>query len=91
MGRTVTCPAGEWTAIFNHAFVQMPWDWTVTFTAPDGGAIVGEVVEKRTSWIFPNPPETRTLEPVMPFRRGWWNTFYSVRVRPERDVVATIS
>ena len=91
MGRTVTCPAGEWTAIFDHAFVQMPWEWTVTFTAADGSPVTGEVVVKRSSWVFPNPPETQALEPVMSFKRGWWNTFYAVRVKPARDVVAHIS
>jgi hypothetical protein len=63
----------------------------VTFTAPDGGAIEGEVTEKRSSWIFPNPPATLPLAPVMEFHRGWWNTFYSVRVRPARDMVAEIA
>lgn len=90
MARTVKCPAGQWTAIFNHAFVQLPNAWTVTFTATDGGAIAGEVEEKRSSWIFPNPPTTLTLESMMVFKRGWWNTFYSVRVKPTRDVIAQI-
>jgi len=90
MGRTLKCPAGQWTAIFDHAFVQMPWSWTVSFTAEDGGAVAGEVVEKRSSWIFPNPPMTMPLAPVMSFERGWWNTFYSVRVKPTRNVIAQI-
>jgi hypothetical protein len=90
MARTVMCPAGQWTAIFDHAFVQLPWSWTVTFAAADGGPVSGEVQEQRSSWVFPNPPTLLALEPVMEFRRGWWNTFYAVRVRPERDVVATI-
>ena len=90
MARTVKCPAGQWTAIFNHAFVQLPRTWTVSFTAADGGSVTGEVVENRSSWIFPNPPTTLTLANVMIFKRGWWNTFYSVRVKPTRDVIAQI-
>jgi hypothetical protein len=90
MRRVVKCPAGQWTAIFNHAFVQIPNAWTVVFTTVDGGAVVGEVVEKRSSWIFRNPPKTMPLAPVMSFQRGWWNTFYSVRVKPTRDVIAQI-
>jgi hypothetical protein len=90
MRRVVKCPAGQWTAIFNHAFVQMPNAWTVVFTTVDGGAVAGEVVEKRSSWIFRNPPKTMPLAPSMSFQRGWWNTFYSVRVKPTCDVIAQI-
>ncbi|MDO8736155.1 MAG: hypothetical protein Q7K29_03630 [Thermoleophilia bacterium] len=90
MARTVKCPAGQWTAVFNHAFVQMPNAWTVSFTAADGGSFTGEVAEKRSSWIFRKPPTTLALADVMDFRRGWWNTFYSVRVKPTRDVIAQI-
>jgi hypothetical protein len=90
MARTVTCPAGQWTTIFDHAFVQLPRTWTVAFGAEDGGIVTGEVVEKRSSWIFPNPPTTLALVGVMEFKRGWWNTFYSVHVKPTRDVIARI-
>lgn len=91
MARTVKCPAGEWTTIFDHVFVQLPRTWTISFGAADGGAVTGEVEEKRSSWIFPNSPTSRALEAVMVFRRGWWNTFYSVRVKPDRDVIAQIT
>ena len=90
MGRSVHCPADQWTTIFDHAFVQLPRAWTVSFIAADGGTIMGEVVEKRSSWIFANPPTTLPLLAVMSFKRGWWNTFYSVRVKPTRDIVARI-
>ena len=91
MMRTVNCPAGQWTVIFDHAFVQLPRTWMVCFTAPDGSSITGEVVEKRSSWIFSNPPTTRALAGAMAFKRGWWNTFYSVRVKPTHDVIAQIT
>ncbi len=90
MGRTVKCPAGQWTAIFDHAFVQLPHAWIVSFVAADGGAVAGEVVEKRSSWIIPNRPTTRLLVSVMAFERGWWNTFYWVCVKPTSDVIAHI-
>ncbi len=90
MARTVKCPAGEWTAIFDHAFVQLPWSWTVSFTAVDGSEISGEIEEKRSSWIFPNPPTSLLLTPVMVFRRGWWNTFYAVHVKPTSELIAHI-
>ncbi len=90
MARTVTCPAGEWTAIFDHMFVQIPNGWVVTFSIAGDGVITGEVIEKRSSWIFPGEPKVMPLEPVMTFERGWWNTFYSVRVKPEHDLIARI-
>jgi hypothetical protein len=91
MARTVRCPADEWTVIFDHAFVQLPRTWTIAFTAADGGSVAGEVMEKRSSWIFPQPATTRPLASSMDFTRGWWNTFYSVRVKPTSDVVAEIT
>jgi hypothetical protein len=90
MARTINCPAGEWTTIFDHAFVQIPQSWTVTFGAADGSAVAGDVEEKRSTWIFPNPPTLFELRPVMVFERGWWTTFYRVRVRPTTDLTARI-
>lgn len=90
MARTITCPANEWTVIFDHAFVQLPWVWTISFATKDGTALEGEVSEQRSSWIFPQPPVTLALANSMVFKRGWWNTFYSVRVKPTSDVIAQI-
>ncbi len=94
MQRTISCAAGEWTPIFRHRFVQMPYAWTVTFVAADGGpltgAVAGEVKETRSSWIIPNSPTLLPLAATMYFRRGWWNTFYSVYVKPTHDVIAQI-
>lgn len=90
MARTLQCPAGQWTVIFDHAFVQLPRSWTVVFTAADGTPVAGEVIEKRSAWIFPQPPTLAALTTHMVFTRGWWNTFYSVRVRPTADLIAQI-
>jgi hypothetical protein len=81
---------GAWTAIFDHGFVQIPMSWTVRFESADGESFTGEVQEKRSSWIFPNPPTSRTLESKMRFQRGWWNTFFTVKVKPDRDLMARI-
>jgi hypothetical protein len=90
MPRTIHCPAGQWTPIFRHAFVQMPWSWKIRFTSADGRDVEGVVEEQRSSWIFPNPPEQRPLSAVMTFERGWWNTFYRVSIKPKADLVAQI-
>jgi hypothetical protein len=90
MPRTIPCPADQWTIIFQHAFVQLPATWTLVFRAPDGAPIAGELRVKRSSWILPNPPELLPLQPVMHLRRGWWNTFFNVQVKPSHDLLADI-
>ncbi len=90
MARSIQCPADQWTVIFNHAFVQLPYSWQISFVALDSGPVAGEVLEQRSSWIFPNPPTSRPLLATMSFKRGWFNTFYSVRVKPTRDSIAQI-
>jgi hypothetical protein len=90
MAKRVACPANQWTVLFDHAFVQIPRDWNVSFTAADGSVVAGEVQEQRSSWIFPNPPIIIPLESDMVFHRGWWNTFYRVRIKPTQDVIAQI-
>jgi hypothetical protein len=86
--KLITCPAGQWTAIFDHAFVQMPNAWTVYFSG--GEPLEGEVAVKKSSWIFRKPAQVVPLQAVMHFERGWFNTFFSVRVRPVREVRAEI-
>lgn len=90
MGRIIVCPAGHWTVIFNHAFVQVPWARNVRFRATDGGPVTGEVRVDRSLWIFPNPPSILPLEESMTFRRGYWNTFFKVQVKSTQDLVASI-
>jgi hypothetical protein len=87
--KRITCPAGQWTAIFDHAFVQMPNAWRVRFVC-SGGPVEGEVAVKKSSWIFPGKPQVQALRDQMDFERGWFNTFFSVRVNPVREVIAEI-
>jgi hypothetical protein len=90
MARIVQCPAGQWTALIDRWFVQMPASWRVVFTAEDGGPVEGTFEEQKSAWIIPGSPRTGALEPVMTFERGWWNTFHSVRICPTRTVTARI-
>lgn len=86
MAREVRCPAGVWTTILSSNFSSIPASWVVHF-APEAA---GEVEVKKSSWIFPNPPQVRPLEGRMVFDRGFWNTFFKVSVRPAADVTAEI-
>lgn len=84
--KRVTCPAGQWTTIVSTSFAQMPKQFDVRFE----GEAAGEAEVKKSSWIFPGTPTTVPLAATMAFERGYWNTFYRVRVRPQRDVVAVV-
>jgi hypothetical protein len=88
--KQVRCPAGEWTTLIDNAFVQMPREWEIAFEAEDGVPIEGEYEVSKTAWIFPTKPERGQLQPRMAFERGWFNTFYKLRVRPTRAVAVTI-
>lgn len=87
--RRVHCRAGEWTTLIANAFVQMPAAWDVTFEA-EGGSVEGEYELSKSAWLFPRPPVRGSLRQTMVFERGWWNTFYKLRVRPVRSIVATV-
>ena len=87
--KTIECPAGEWTIIIRSRFAQMPAVWDVTLHAA-GGAVAGEYVETKSKWIFRGTPAGGQLHERMTFERGYWNTFYSVRIRPRVPVTAEI-
>ena len=60
---------------------------TVSYTHLD---VYKRQIETRSSWIFPQPPKSIPLLPLMLFKRGYWNTFYAVRVKPSHDLIAQI-
>jgi hypothetical protein len=84
--KRISCPAGQWTTVLKTSFAQIPKSWRIRFE----GEPRGEYEEKKTAWIFPTTPVRGTISPVMDFHRGYWNTFYSVRVFPAGDVVAVV-
>lgn len=87
--KTIECPAGEWTTIIQSRFAQMPATWNVTLRS-EGVEVAGEFEEKKSAWVFPNPPTQGQLRNSMVFERGYWNTFYSVRIRPMVAVTAEL-
>lgn len=82
----VTCPAGQWTTIIKTSFAQIP----VSFTVRLQGPVAGEFEETKSRWIFRGTGTRGALAETMVFERGYWNTFYSVRVCPRHDVTAII-
>lgn len=87
--RTLTCPAGLWTTVIHTPFAQLPATWTLRLAA-DRGAVAGEFEESKSTWVFPGTFRTGPLQPEMVFERGYWNTFYTLRLRPVEAVTVTI-
>ena len=87
--KTLTCPGGEWTTVIRTRFAQLPVTWTIRVDT-DLDAISGEFEETKSMWVFPGTPTTGPLQSEMVFERGYWNTFYSVRIRPVETVTVTI-
>jgi hypothetical protein len=87
--RTITCPAGVWTTVLRTPFAQLPVKWTLRLVA-ERGAVAGQFEENKSTWVFPGTPRTGPLQPEMVFERGYWNTFYTLRVRPVDTVTVTI-
>ena len=88
--KAITCPAGEWTTVIRSRFAQMPAVWEVSLQALDGGEVAGEFEETKSRWIFRGLPTGGQLRERLTFERGYWNTFYTVRIRPRSLVRAEI-
>ena len=86
--RSLRCPANVWTTIIDTPFAQIPATWVVRLEA-SGGPVAGTFEERKTRWVLPTDPLRGPLTERMTFARGYWNTFYSVRVRPTVDAVAS--
>jgi hypothetical protein len=67
----------------------MPAVWDVHLHS-EGGEVAGEFEEKKSQWIFPGRPVVGQLRERLTFERGYWNTFYAVRIRPRTPVTAEI-
>lgn len=87
--KIINCPAVQWTTIIYTVFAQIPVTWEVRLR-PEIGDVAGTFEEKKSSWIFPGQPVSGQLRERLTFERGYWNTFYSVRIRPTTPVVAEV-
>lgn len=84
--KEIACPAGEWTTIIQSSFAQMPATWDVHLRS-ESAKIAGEFEEKKSAWVFPGQPVGGQLREQLTFKRGYWNTFYLVRIRPKIPIV----
>ena len=89
-GKSIRCPAGQWTTLVSNFGSGMPRTFRVRLTAAGGATVAGEFEEKAAAWIFPRPPRTGELRPEMEFHRRWINAIYKIRVRPQVDLTAEL-
>ncbi len=88
--KIVECPKEQWTTLISNFAAGMPQYWNITFKTIDGSEVKGQYIEKKSVWIFPQKAIEGTLQEKMLFQRGWINTIYSIKVKPETDIVAEI-
>ena len=85
------CPAGKWTTLISNFGTGMPKTFTVALISPEGEPVSGQFEEKKYTWIFPRKPVRGRLVPMMEFHREWINGIYSVRIKPDSDLIATFN
>jgi hypothetical protein len=88
MKKQITCPAGEWTTLVSNFGSGIPRTFTVRLS---GGPVSGAWMEKRHWWIFPQTPTVGELAPEMSFHRRWINAIYSIKVKPDHDLIAHVT
>lgn len=83
--------AGCKTRIIQRRFSSLAT--TYTFDAVpliQGGDLVGIVEVQGSAWIFPKDPKSIPLQSHNRVTAGIWDTFFSVYVIPEADVVISL-
>ena len=84
----INAAAGRRVAVIRRAFSSVPMDYSFSVTAAIPGETVSGTIEIRKShWIIPGSPGTLPLQENNVVSAGLWNTFMSVDVIPDVDVV----
>ena len=83
--------AGKRVAIIRRAFSSVPLHYRFSAKpAVPGQALSGSVEVKKSRWILPGPLEKHSLQENNVVTAGMWNTFMSVDVVPDVDIVITM-
>jgi len=86
----IKAAAGSRVAVVRRAFSSVPMDYAFSARAATPGQTVSGTVEiRKSSWIIPGSPATLPLQENNIVSAGLWNTFMSVDVIPDVDVVIT--
>ena len=85
--REVAIRKGERVRVIHLLFDAIPQIVRFTAEPADGQGTAGGTVEVAGSkWLFSKPVVTRPLEARNAIEKGFWDTFYSIYVTPDRDV-----
>lgn len=83
-------PAGQRTILYRirQGSIPMEFDFTV---APlrEGEELRGELEVTASSWIVPGEPRRMPLQSRHQVKRGFFNTFFTLAIIPEVDVMVT--
>jgi hypothetical protein len=86
----ISVKAGERVAVVRRAFSSVPMEYRFSARAAvPGQALRGSVEVKKSRWIIPGSPETSPLLENNVVSAGIWNTFVSVDVIPDVEVIIT--
>ena len=86
--KEITAVAGSRVAIIRRAFSSVPLDYRFhAKTAVAGQVLSGSVEVKKSRWLMPGPLEKLSLEENNVVSAGMWNTFMSVDVVPDVEIV----
>lgn len=89
--KEIQIAAGHKTRIIRRQFSSLATTYTfeVVPANPNDG-LVGTLEVKGSDWIFPKAAKRVPLQPNNRVTAGVWDTFFSVYVIPEVDVVVTL-
>ncbi len=89
---TVSIRAGERTRIIRKLSNSLATEYELSVQPVNPGeSVSGEIEVSGSSWLFPKTPERMPLQAENIVRKGTWDTLYSVYVRPESDVIVSVT
>ncbi|MEO0987330.1 MAG: hypothetical protein AAFY20_17520 [Cyanobacteria bacterium J06639_14] len=89
--REIQIAAGYKTRIIRRQFSSLATSYTFNVVpATQNSHLVGTVEIKGSNWIFPKSIQRVPLKPINTVTAGVWDTFFSVYVIPEVDVVISL-
>lgn len=88
--KPIHAPAGQRTILkkIRQGSIPMEFDFTIEPASP-GTPLKGLMEVAASHWILPQTPTQFPLESRHRIKRGMWNTFFTITIIPDVDVVVT--
>jgi len=86
----IHAPAGQRTVLkkIRQGSIPMEFDYAIEPATP-GTPLEGLMEVTASQWILPQAPKQFPLETRHRIKRGMWNTFFTITIIPDVDVVVT--